>query len=72
MRILKRWFISFQLYAIDIYIHDLSVALEGLTDPILSDAAQENLEWAKKERTRMRAEYNATLPIGCRRIWADA
>lgn len=72
MRILKRWFISFQLYAIDIYIHDLSVALEGLTDPILSDAAQENLEWAKKERTRLRAEYNYTLPIGCRRIWADA
>lgn len=72
MRILKRWLISFQLYAIDIYIHDLSLALEAPTDQIISDAAQENLEWAKTERARLRAEYNYTLPIGCRRIWADA
>ena len=72
MRIMKRWFISFQLYAIDIYIHDLSLALEAPTDQIISDAAKENIEWAKTERTRQRAEYNNTLPIGRRRIWADA
>ena len=67
--IIKRAFIWFAIYELDITIKGQTACLELVSSPILQFRIEIARSNARRERTRLRAQYNATLPVGQRRTW---
>ena len=69
MNSIKRLILMFQIYALDITISGQNECLECVGDPALTFRITVARMNSKRERTRLRSEYNALLPVGQRRTW---
>ena len=67
--IIKRAFIWFAIYELDITIKGQTACLEVVSSPLLQFRIEIARSNARRERTRLRDQYNATLPVGQRRTW---
>lgn len=72
MNAIKRLVVMFQLYAVDITIKGQDECLACISDPILSFKITVARMNARRERTRLRGQYNALLPVGQRKTWSMA
>lgn len=67
--IIKRAFIWFAIYELDITIKGQTACLEVVSSPILQFRIEIARSNARRERTRLRGEYESTFPVGTRRTW---
>ena len=72
MNIIYRIVLMIQIYSLDITISGQTEALDCVSDPLLQYRIEVARANARRERARLRAEYNATLPVGKRRCWRVA
>ena len=72
MKAIKRMLLMFQIYALDITISGQTEALAAVGDPVLQYRIEVARHIARGELARLRSSYNATLPVGQRRIWKMA
>lgn len=70
--IIKRAFIWFAIYELDITIKGQTACLEMVSSPILQFRIEIARSNARRERTRLRGEYESTFPVGTRRTWTLA
>lgn len=70
--LVKRIGLLLAIYYLDITISGQTECLQSIRDPILSSRIELARSRARRERTRLRGEYNATLPAGLRRTWRMA
>ena len=70
--IIKRAFIWFAIYELDITIKGQTACLELVSSPILQFRIEIARSNARRERTRLRGEYESTFPVGTRRTWTLA
>lgn len=66
---INRWLIAMQIYAMEILIAGQTECIETVSDPIYLYRIEVARHNARGELARLRAEYNATLPVGQRRTW---
>ncbi len=67
--IIKRAFIWFAIYELDITIKGQTACLEMVSSPLLQFRIEIARSNARRERTRLRGEYESTFPVGTRRTW---
>lgn len=67
--IIKRAFIWFAIYELDITIKGQTACLELVSSPLLQFRIEIARSNARRERTRLRGEYESTFPVGTRRTW---
>lgn len=70
--LLKRTFLWFAIYAMDIQIQGTTTAMEHVTCPMTLGRMEISRHNARAERTRLRGEYESTFPVGTRRTWTLA
>jgi len=70
--LIKRALLWFAIYELDITIAGQTTCLEMVSSPSLQFRIEIARSNARRERTRLRGEYNATFPAGIRRIWTLA
>ena len=64
MRLIKRLFLWFQIYALDIHIHDMQVMLESIANHEIRKTVIANIALAKSERYEVRSAYLETFNAG--------
>ena len=67
--IIKRAFIWFAIYELDITIKGQTACLEVVSSPLLQFRIEIARSNARRERTRLRGEYESTFPVCTRRTW---
>lgn len=72
MKTIKLLLLWFQIYALDINIKGQDECLALVKSPTLHFKITVARSNARRERTRLRGEFNALLPIGQRRTWTLA
>ncbi len=70
INLIKRIWISIQIYALEITIDGQTECLECVRDPSLQLRITISRQQAKRERDRLRQAYNQTLPVGFVKVWA--
>ena len=68
MRLFKRWFVWFQIYALDIHIHDMKVMLDSIANSEIRKTVVTNIALAKVERESLRSAYLETFATGYCRV----
>ena len=69
---LKRLFWLYQIRSLEITIHGQTECLEYVIDRLLQARIVAARHHARRELAQARAEFNALLPVGKRRIWKMA
>jgi len=69
---ISRLILMARIYALDITIAGQTECLECVASPNHKQEIEIARSNARRERTRLRVEYNALLPVGQRRIWKMA
>lgn len=69
---LKRLFWLYQIRSLEITIHGQTTTLDYITDRMLEARIIAARHHTRCELAKARAEYNALLPVGKRRIWKMA
>ena len=72
MKRIKRIILLFQIYSLDITIEGQGKCLPLIKDPSHNLRITLARQEAKRERTRLRGEYNATFQPGRRVTWTAA
>lgn len=70
--LLKRVGLWLAIYELDITIKGQTECLQCVSDPDLLFRIEIARSNARRERTKLRGEYNATLPVGHRKMWRMA
>lgn len=60
------------IFALDIQIDGTTKAMQMVRCPMTLGRMEIARHVTRAERTRLRGEYNATLPVGQRRTWSMA
>jgi len=69
LNMIKRSLLWLQIYAMEILIAGQTDCLRSVADPAYRYRIEVARHVARGELARLRAEYNATLPVGQRRTW---
>lgn len=70
--ILKRAGLLLAIYSLDIRISGQTECLGRVRDPAQLFRIEIARSNARRERTKLRGEYNETLPVGHRKMWRMA
>jgi hypothetical protein len=68
----KRAALAIEIYCLEIQIYGQNECLACVNDPMLSGRILLARSETKRELARVRAAYNATLPVGQRKTWEIA
>jgi hypothetical protein len=68
----RRAMLMFQIRSLEVTIYGQEECLACVTDPMLNARILVARSTARRELARVRAAYNATLPVGQRRTWSMA
>lgn len=66
---IKRLWLAFKIYSLDITISGHTECIEMVGDPILKFKIEVARSNARSERAALCSEYNSLLPVGKRRTW---
>lgn len=69
---IRRLFWLYQIRSLEITIHGQTSTLDYIADRILEARIIAARHHTRRELAKARAEYNALLPVGQRRIWKMA
>ena len=69
MNLLRRLGLWLAIYALDLQIKGATDCMKCVSDPLLLGRMDIARSMARRERARLRSEYNATFPPGQRRTW---
>lgn len=70
--LIRRLCLWFAIFSLDIQIDGTTKAMGLVRCPLTLGRMEIARHVARTERTRLRGEYNATFPVGKRRIWGVA
>lgn len=72
LNLIRRAWLIYQIRSLEITLDGIAECLLTVRDPLLRRRMEISRAAARRERTRLRADYTATLKPGQRVIWSAA